>query len=176
MADILKMIGKALSASREAGREVNRSVSELRLHIQDIKRERVRVVNLPVSKEETFDRIDKMFDHLSSSVKYLYPVPKELSRPTFSGSTIDITNVLVAQMVPFMVEKMKEEVEDFYAAASGLSDEERERQLRELDRKLLDAELAEESMIRSAENSGFAIIRRRDADPRAVLAHDKVLP
>jgi len=75
-----------------------------------------------------------------------------------------------------MAEKMKEEVEAFYASASGLSDEERKHQLRELDRKLLDAELAEESMIRSAENSGFAIIRRRDADPRAVLAHDKVLP
>ncbi|GEM_PF-4384317 len=83
MADILKMIGKALSASREAGREVNRSVSELRLHIQDIKRERVRVVNLPVSKEETFDRIDRMFDLSSKDVKHFYPEPKDISRPAF---------------------------------------------------------------------------------------------
>jgi hypothetical protein len=176
MSDILKMIGKALSASRQASREVNQSVSELRLHIQDIKRERVRVINLPVSKEETLDRIDRMFDHLSKNVKHFYPEPKELSRPGFNDITVDITSILVAQMVPFMTKKMKEEAEAFYASASGLSDEERKHQLRELDRKLLDAELAEESLIRSAENSGFAIIRRRDSDPRAVLAHDKVLP
>ena len=31
-------------------------------------------------------------------------------------------------------------------------------------------------MIRAAETVGFHILGRMDADPRAVLAHDKVLP
>jgi len=45
-----------------------------------------------------------------------------------------------------------------------------------LDADLLAAEMAEESLIRSAEASGIEITRRRDADPRAVLAADAALP
>ncbi|MCA1775565.1 MAG: hypothetical protein LC676_08150 [Loktanella sp.] len=44
-----------------------------------------------------------------------------------------------------------------------------------LDGEILDAELAEEGVVRELERAGFEILRRPDADPRALLAHDSEL-
>ncbi|CUX23206.1 conserved hypothetical protein [Agrobacterium deltaense Zutra 3/1] len=176
MADFLKTIGNALRATQAASQNINNGISELRRHIQDIKRERSKVVDLPISKEETLERVDAMIDHLTRDARYFYPDPKDISRPGFSANNISAISILIAQRASDMAEKMKRDVEDFYASAVGITSDERENRLRDIDRKILDAELAEESLIRAAENSGFPILRRRDADPRAVLAHDKVLP
>jgi len=50
-----------------------------------------------------------------------------------------------------------------------------ETELARIDAELLDAELAEEGVIRDLEASGFDMLRRPDADPRALLAADEVL-
>ena len=57
-----------------------------------------------------------------------------------------------------------------------LSLQERRRLLSGVESDLFDAELTEESIIRDAEAIGFPLLRRRDADPRAVLATAEVLP
>ncbi len=176
MADFLKTIGNALRATQAASQNINNGISELRRHIQDIKRERSKVVALPISKEETLERVDAMIDSLTRDARYFYPDPKDISRPGFYPKNTSAISILIVQLASDMTEKMKRDVEDFYVSASGVTSDERESRLRDIDRKLLDAELAEESLIRSAETSGFSIIRRRDADPRAVLANDKVLP
>lgn len=176
MVNFVKILGNALSVSRAAGQQINDGVSEVRQHIQNMKRERRTVINLPVSKETTFERVDSMFEIILRDARYFYPKPEHFSRPDFQFPHINADTVLIAQMASTMVEQMKAEIEAFYASATGVSDDERASKLRDIDRKILDAELAEESMIRAAETSGFPITRRRDADPRAVLAHDKVLP
>lgn len=55
-------------------------------------------------------------------------------------------------------------------ATETLTDAERARLLAELDAEILQAERIEESMIRAAAVEGLEILRRPDADPRAVLS------
>jgi hypothetical protein len=75
-------------------------------------------------------------------------------------------------------EYIKQAMREKMAAAgrTGLTDAKCEAKLTALDRELLDLELVEESLIRTAERGGFAIPRRHDANPLAVLADDSVLP
>ncbi|WP_146165108.1 hypothetical protein [Mycoplana dimorpha] len=84
--------------------------------------------------------------------------------------------LLYARLGPSMAESLKADVEALYRENPYISEQERALCIVEINRKILDAELAEESMILAAEAGGFPVLRRRDADRRAVLAHDKVLP
>jgi hypothetical protein len=176
MNDLRDTISKALSLSRSAGKQINEGVSELREHIQGYKRERVKMASLPVPKETALQRAEAVIDHITEGSRYMYPSPQTFARPDYSGINTNVISIIAAQMASAMADRLKAEIEVYYGANHGLTEEERNDRFREIDRKILDAELAEESLIRSAEDSGFPIIRRRDADPRAVLAHDKVLP
>jgi hypothetical protein len=81
-----------------------------------------------------------------------------------------------AYLAPMFGEVVKKRVADVYQNTAGITEAERQKQMEAVDRDLLDAELAEESIIRAAEASGFAILRRSNASPMAVLAADETLP
>jgi hypothetical protein len=81
-----------------------------------------------------------------------------------------------AYLSDLIAEGMKAEARAAYGSQEGVSDAERAIQIQKLERTLLDLEMTEESLIRAGEESGLKIIRRVDADPRAVMAHDKALP
>lgn len=95
-----------------------------------------------------------------------------MTRPT--GNPLDIyinqDRVVQRYVAQLLGDQMQLQIAEFYAASSGIDEVERAKQLDELDAQLLQAELVEEGLIRSAENGGFAMSRRRDADVRAVLA------
>jgi hypothetical protein len=57
-----------------------------------------------------------------------------------------------------------------------LTAEQRESQCAQLMRDLLKAERAEEAVIDAAYRDGLNILRRKDADPRAVLGLSDALP
>lgn len=67
-------------------------------------------------------------------------------------------------------------LDNVYSKKSGLTDEERAAAIGAADRNLFALEMAEEGLIREAERAGIDVLRRADADPRAVLAADEVLP
>ena len=48
-------------------------------------------------------------------------------------------------------------------------------ELERIDDEIFSAECAEEAVVRQLEQSGFEVQRRPDADPRALLAHDREL-
>ncbi|SIP89866.1 hypothetical protein SAMN05880590_10177 [Rhizobium sp. RU35A] len=178
MTDIKKLIGGALALSREASQQLGRGVADIRSHIVALKLERKRIAALPVDQDETFARIDRLVDVATEAARQLYPTPADMVRPDYQPKPVALKPelLLLAQMGAEIGQRMKAEALEFYKANPGLDAATRADRIRSVDRKILDAELAEESMIRSAEAAGFPILRRRDADPRAVLAHEKVLP
>jgi len=68
------------------------------------------------------------------------------------------------------------QIADLYRTDPGVTAPQRATDRIEADRRLLDLERQEEALIRSAERAGFDVMRRADADPRAVLSSDEVLP
>ncbi len=179
MTDIKKLIGGALALSREASQQLGRGVADIRSHIVALKVERKRIAALPVDQEEAFVRIDRLVEVVTETARQVYPNPFDMTRPDYQPKYHFAQRpelLLLAQMGAEIAQRMKAEALEFYQTNPGLDAATRAERIRGVDRKILDAELAEESMIRSAEAAGFPILRRRDADPRAVLAHEKVLP
>lgn len=101
--------------------------------------------------------------------------PMDYVSPEIHGHP-NISDNFFAYLAPMFAEAVKEQVAAVYQSTAGITEEERAQRLEAIDRDLLDAELAEESIIRAAEASGFPVLRRSNADPRAVLAPDGALP
>ncbi|ANL02200.1 hypothetical protein AMJ96_CH00609 [Rhizobium sp. N113] len=176
MSDVKKIITDALSITRSAGKQLNDGISGIRGHIKALRRQRSEIAALPVLADTALQRVDEYISLLTADARSIVPDPDRFARPEYSLPVFNIALLLAAHVGPQIAESMKVQVEELYRHRPGISDAEREMRLQEIDRKILDSELAEESMIRTAEGSGFPVLRRRDADPRAVLAHDKVLP
>lgn len=68
------------------------------------------------------------------------------------------------------------QLSDLDAARPGLSDADRTAKLTEIDKAVLQAELAEESAIRALAAMGVTIDRRSDLNPLVALAADQALP
>ncbi|NGM47951.1 hypothetical protein G5B31_20755 [Rhodobacter sp. SGA-6-6] len=68
------------------------------------------------------------------------------------------------------------QIGDRLAGEPGMSDQTRAKRLTQAERDILEAELAEEAIIRQAEASGIAVARRPDASPIALLAAAASLP
>jgi hypothetical protein len=93
-----------------------------------------------------------------------------------AAATKAVLGLLIATSRPAIRHVIQGQIEDLTKARPGMSDAELAARLAELDREIVDAELAEESAIRSLEVAGVTVLRRPDADPRAVLAADGALP
>lgn len=176
MTDIKSIVGRAVSLSRSASQQFNESVSEVRGLIVDLKRDLRKIASMPVTLEEALLRVERAVDSLTRTARELYPSASQFARPDYSGVRVNTDIIMIAQMADNMLATMTADVEKFYTTTTGISETDRVREVKVIERKILDAELAEESLIRSAEEAGFPIKRRGDADPRAVLAHEKVLP
>ncbi|TBY93587.1 hypothetical protein E0H35_25680 [Rhizobium leguminosarum bv. viciae] len=176
MSEVKKILGNALIATRSASKQLGEGITSIRDHIRALKQQRAEVTLLPVTKEAALQRIDIFIRHLTIDAMSIYPQATQFARPDYRQPGINVAMLLAAQLGPRMADTLKADVERLYEQRPGITEEERVMRIREFDRKLLDAELTEESMIRAAETGGFPVLRRRDADPLAVLAHDKVLP
>ncbi len=171
-------ISRAKAASKAAADEINSGIVSIRSRIADLQEEVRTVANSPVPIDQALSRVDEWVGISTAQYLKMAPQPSEFAASSgnyrMPGFKPDVT--LVWLLADKLAVEAKRHVSDYYRHLTPLSDEERDLRLAALDRKLLDCELTEESMIRQAEDAGFPICRRDDADPRAVLAHDKVLP
>ncbi len=176
MINVKKVISEISENSRLASKQVSDGLAEVRDLVRDLKRERKSINTLPVLKEEAKARAEAFVVSLTEQSKYHCPSPLDFARNDYRQSRVNVTMLVSAFLADNILAAMQKNIDTFYETSRGVGDDERQQLIRDVDRRLLDAELAEESIIRSAETSGFPIFRRRDADPRAVLAHDEVLP
>ncbi|HVV60227.1 MAG TPA: hypothetical protein VHD14_00570 [Pseudolabrys sp.] len=92
------------------------------------------------------------------------------------GSTIDVRGLLAWLDPAKYLARLEEEIDRRADDVHALPDDQRATRLRQLAAEILDVERLEEAAIEAAELAGVQIIRRVDADPRAVLGLSSDLP
>ncbi len=176
---VKKSFADLLKRTRSAGSELRDGVESIRKRIRTLSAQKAEIERLPPPFETACARVDELIEYTVGASMSRTPPPIRFTEGPKAYRVpqhVDREDLIAAYLAPQLAEAMKAEVATIYETRPGISDDERAERLRVIDRELLDAELAEESIIRTAEAAGFPIHRRPDADPRAVLAHDKVLP
>ncbi len=92
-----------------------------------------------------------------------------------SLSSDQLLALILASNTGAVADVMKALLAETYGDDPGLDPGERDAELARLDRQILDAEMAEEALVRDCEAAGMAVLRRADASPEATLASDAVL-
>lgn len=184
-------LGALVNSMRGAQEEMSGSIQALREEIGRLRQERSTLLALPVEAgvaekrvaEWVEDRVNwsgRMMGHAPASGNWNKPpTPEDFTKspkewhPKESDLLITLAFYLKNELTAAITKGVKEL---YTNSLKSISEEERTDRLAEIDRNILDAEMSEESIIRAAEKAGFKIVRRKDADPRAVLATDVFLP
>jgi hypothetical protein len=164
---------------RDQSAQVGRDIDSIREQIEKRKAERQHVAVLPVAKDIALAKLEEIVTSARNDKDAsIVGVAQALRVP---GSVPWIDAIFNTQRIRSLVaESLRTAVAAEIARADakqpGITDGDREQQLKAIDEDLLHLELVEESIIRAAEESGMKIPRRPDADPRAVLAPAQDLP
>lgn len=167
IANRVKAINDELVENIEA---IRNDIAALKARAATVRKERV-------SKAVALDRANNWFETLiDRATKGASSVASFTSADRFRAPDVELDALVALTLGPVIRDKLMDLVSSLYNDTEGLSEAERGEALSDLDREILDLELTEEAVIRTAEASGIPIMRRRDADPRAVLAHASALP
>jgi hypothetical protein len=173
MAGMKEFAARVGNLAKQLGDEIE----SFRQTIVELSAERETVEQLPATDELAFSRIDDWIrlevqraKFGAPDIQFFQSGPESWRRPE---GKIDVA--LLVYLAPLLAEAMKSEVKRLGAGQPSITEADRAIKLEALDMKILDAGLAEEGLIRSAETAGIQIPRRVDADPLAVLAADKEL-
>jgi hypothetical protein len=165
-------LGDALAA-------INTGLEALRDEIAEKRAEIDAVRDAPLTRDEAISRLDQ--DLVARAAQYR-PIIADLVAPDGacgSGALLWprshqdgeawvrwlLTDLIRPRLIAEIDKALAEK-------PTGLPLKDRPAAIQRLDADLLGLELREEAIIRAAEEHGFNIPRRPDADPRAVLAHD----
>ncbi|MFC3165411.1 hypothetical protein [Ciceribacter thiooxidans] len=176
MTNIRETIEKSRAASRGAMQEVREGISSIRARISSINDEIKKISRAHVPLNVATARIDALVNEFKEKQAEALPLAERFLTPDYTMPSFRFDMIALFLAADSVGEHLKAQVREKVESAGSIDDAERHMRLADLDRQLLDCELSEESIIRQAEGMGFDVIRRPDADPRAVLAHDKVLP
>lgn len=153
-------------------------IERIRESITALKEARDRMEDLPVPLDEALARLDKAlgsFDRHRPEVGYLFAAERgpTLGEIIGQGDHVDPdrrANVLLWSMADAFKQRLVDETRR-YAADMGESipSAKRRDELKRIDGELLALEREEEALIERSEQTGAGILRRPDADPRAVL-------
>ncbi|TIN84869.1 hypothetical protein [Mesorhizobium sp.] len=167
-----------LKATKSAAAEVKSGLDQLRAQIADLKKRRSQLEMAPVPKEEALKRIDALMDHLTERADIFLRAEQFTERDRYVMPALgqNAATILLGFAAPLLRQRLVEKLSETYAAGDGPTADAHRQLLAKFDAELLDLELAEESLVRAAEAAGIEILRRGDADPRAVLAADSSLP
>jgi hypothetical protein len=163
-------IQQLLNASRSGGMALMTALEEIRQQNVVARYAVTKILQAPVSRDVALDRLDSWLASVSSASA----VKNFALRFTAAGYRAPVTtvppDVVASAMVAALRDQIGTAISESYGSGTSYSDAERARALAKAEQAVLDLEFAEEAMIRAAEKSGFDVLRRIDADPRAVLA------
>ena len=162
------------AAIAEAIEHARSDLDEIRGRVEDLLAERASVQSAPCDREEAERRIGELIDQAGTSDLF--------HRPEIFGAA-------PGPLSPFFRQRLRDEPLAAFAVIApdaladalleghpggGLSPDQREARLSELDCALLAAEIAEEIACREIEGStGTILPRRLDANPAILLAPDR---
>lgn len=194
---MLNAVKNKLAALRAAPTDINallEKIDDVRETIATLRTERDRVARAPRPASEILSLLDDHLDRLATDgidalrlgrltrrdepVSLVLPhhIDKTTASVDASPATRALLGIIIATNRQAFREIVKGQVEDLTRDRPGMSDDELSAKLAALDAEILSAELSEEAAIRSLEVSGVNILRRSDADVRAVLADDSAVP
>lgn len=180
MSSLVGKLSGILKATRNAAAEVGGGIDALRAQISDLKGRREQLQSAPVPKAEALRRMDDYLAGLSARAEIFLNASAFMERgeryraPALLSSNIG--EVAIGFLVPAIRDRLTVQIGEKYASGDGPAAETHRQMLAKLDAEILELEFAEESLVRAAEAAGMEILRRHDADPRAVLAPDSALP
>lgn len=174
MSAVSKLAGM-LAGAREATNQFGESVEQLRARVAILQDERYRLTNMAVPKQVALQRLAIWLDQMAQPITG-FNVSSFAERDDFRAPDVHGPRFIAAAIALAAKPALTERLEAYYSKQTVVSEAERDQARAKLDAELLDLELAEESLIREAEAAGLTILRRADADPRAVLAAQSSLP
>ena len=174
---------RAAQAAADATREFHEALSAIRDLNARLRDRRRRIERAPVPLEEAVAAVDRHLRHTAETCgadALLGDLMGGGGRGAARFPAIEnkaMVKLLTAAAADLVRDFLVRRLEAAYSAegARPLAADERAKSVARLDADLLDAELAEERLIREAERAGLSVLRRADADPRALLAHDDEL-
>lgn len=167
-----------LSKARSAQEGITEAVLSLRNEIATQQLARAELMRLPVPMHVALERLRAWV----AAVKTVPGTPIIRAEVFANGSDgwsppyAEFDTAVASFILPVILSAGEQMIAEHYGTISAVADSGAKAELDRIGWQILELELAEEAIIRSAEASGFPIRRRSDADPRAVLAHDKSLP
>ena len=189
----VKAVTSFFKRIREQGDQLNNDLTEVRRQVARWTEEVERIQRLPRPREEAEAEIRSLVE---AGAKSFDVHLGDFSRPG-AANLIQLMQVLnggsgamigagaiqrntfgfMCAVAPAgMFELLSRKLDDAYATGPGVTAAERAALLAKADAHLLEMSLVEEAIIRACEGAGMAVLRRPDADPRAVLAPDSALP
>jgi hypothetical protein len=160
-------------------------VQALRERIRALRVERAELIEAPIDKRTALARIDAHLAYLAGEARVNVGAfvsrdasqPRDLIAPAPVGT--EGSRVGFGPVLAFLAwcnadairAKLVADVDAYYAAREGVADEALAERLGEIDAELLALETDEERAIMTLEAAGVrTVMRRSDADPRALVA------
>lgn len=189
IADNARVIaGPALAARPAKGEDIVAAIERRRARLRELTADAHRVKSAPLpsadAKRLAREQIDKIAARGQVNVSPLieaghpFRLPQAFASIVTEGSAgkavgtlwhIDVEGVLAWMLRDLMLTKIEAEIEACADDANALSTEARAAKFAEIARDRHLVECDEENLIQTAERKGLAVMRRPDADPRAVL-------
>lgn len=156
-------------------------LATIRHDIQANERESVAVSNAPRTPEEIRAKVDAfIYAELADAKKALARALKSAARGDPLGDPLapkvrcygqtDVEIGIIGLLALLHEERLKQVIETAMPDTTGaMSANEQAETVKRLTSELLDLEKKEEALIEEAEALGYDILRRADADPRAVI-------
>lgn len=175
----LGSLKKILTGATSATREITAAVEELRAKRLAALDEKDRILGLPHPRAKIIEAIDRDLDAAIDRARDQVYLPSLLRGERGPNLRIPNADVLAGLLISANRSAVRAElvalVEAQLSDQDAPTEAERAAALKRLADDLSDLERAEESLIRRAEASGLAVLRRADADPDVLLLHDDEL-
>ncbi|MBZ9695504.1 hypothetical protein [Mesorhizobium sp. CO1-1-9] len=170
-----------VKATRNAAAEVTNGLESVRVQIIALKDKRSHLEVAPVPKAEALQRLDAFAAFVNGRASRMIS-PRDFTTregyrmPALSVHSLSSGDLALGFVAALLREQLAAAIDREYAAGDGPTADAHRQMLAKLDVEILDLEMVEESLVRAAEAAGIEILRRGDADPRAVMAPDNSLP
>ncbi|WP_430439717.1 hypothetical protein [Shinella sp.] len=161
----------ALKRSKAGAGHLLSGLDEIRKQLIIRKEALHRTQNQPVDSKTAAGRLDAWLAHESADEAVKALARRFIARNYREPAPADASAVLFAAVASSVRETLMKHVN--LECEVGLSDDAREKIISDHQKEVLRLELAEEATIREAESAGLDILRRPDADVRAVLAAEE---
>lgn len=164
-------MNNSVAKSKRGAKELFTGLEEIRTKVILASNDMSDIERAPVSLAIATERVDRWLEGLHDN-ELLKGFVQRFMFPSFNAPTpaeaLDFMMGILSQMA--RGEMLKVLTSCYGENLNGLSDDDRKSRIIKKSAELLALELSEEAVIRNAEELGLDVLRRPEADPRAVLA------